>query len=373
MKIKVPYYIHNINKKDITSLSKTLKELYLTTWETVALFEERFSSLTNNKYTVWVTSWTAALHLALHCVWINKDDEVISSCLTWPSLAILVEQMWGKNVFVDIDSSTWIINTDAIIKNITPKTKAVIVTHLYWQMYNTKKLKTLLQKYKQKIYIIEDSAHSIEWEIDGYKPWNYSDFACFSFQALKNITSVEWWAITTNNLEDYNRLKKLRYLGVDRSDWFDIQELWYKYNISNTQASLLLWQIEEKRLFSNLEKRDKIRKKYDKYFEKNNIDFVKHDIWKSALHLYIILLKDKKERDLVKNKLLSEFWIQSNINYYPINNLTYFKQKYSYKLPVTDSFWDRCLSIPLYPKLKNKDVEYICESIKEILKKILNK
>lgn len=363
MKVKVPYFKHNIWEKDIEALSNSLKELYITTWDLVSKFEDKFSKFTNNKYSVWVTSWTAALHLALFLSWIKKDDEVISSSLTWSSAAILTEQMWSKNVFVDIDEKTWLIDTEEILKNITEQTKAIVVTHLYGQMYDTKKLKELLKKYKRKIYIIEDSAHSIESELNWYKPWNYSDFSCFSFQALKNITSVEWWVITTNKRIDYEKLKQLRYLWIDRSAWFNIKELGFKYNMSNTSAALLLWQIEEKRILWNLEKRKNLKDFYNKEFKRNDIDFIDHSIWKSAIHLYVILLKDKKVRDNLKDKLLEKYWIQTNINYIPVHKLSYFKKTYSYKLSHTNKFSERCLTIPLYPDLSIKDAKYVVESI----------
>ncbi len=373
--MKVEFYKHNIWIIDVFNLLKVLKGIFLTTWKTVDKFERKLSLYTWNKYSIWMKSCTIALFLSLKYFNIWKWDEVITTPLSFVSTANSIEHTWAKPVFVDVDKKTWNIDLKKIEWKITSKTKAIIVVHLYWQMVDIVKLKWITDKYNIKI--IEDSAHCVEWENNWIRPWNISNCACFSFSTIKNITSWEWGAISTNDKSMSDWLKKARLHWISKSaaqrygltyEHYDMEFLWYKSNMTNIDASLLLNQIDN--IDKLLLKRERISQKYNDWF-KNNENIGYPDVllnWVHARHLYTILIKDSWLRDTYIYKL-QKAWIWVAVNFRTIHLMSYYKKKYSYKrgdFPNAEFYWDATISIPLYPKLRNSEINYIIKIINSI-------
>jgi|SaaInlStandDraft_3_1057020.scaffolds.fasta_scaffold11666_2 dTDP-4-amino-4,6-dideoxygalactose transaminase len=372
--MKVDFYKHNIDTKDIENLTTVLNSLFLSTWDVVAEFEDKLSKFNWNKYSIWLKSWTAALFLSLKYFNIWEWDEVITTPLSFISTANSIEHTWATPVFVDVEKETWNIDIDKIEEKITNKTKAIIPVHLYGQMVDMKRLRKLADKYNLKI--IEDSAHCLEWKRDWIKPWNLWDCTCFSFYTVKNITSWEWWAISTNNKDMHDWLKKARLhwmskTAIDRYnkkyEHYDMEFLWYKENMTNIDASLLVNQIDRVNVF--LKSKEFIANKYNEWFKDNKKIYIPEVIIdsKHARHLYTIVV-DGGFRDKYIEELQNK-WIWIAVNFRAIHLMKYYKDKYWYKawdFPVAEYYWNGTISIPMYPKLKDDELGYIIKTINNI-------
>lgn len=369
---KIEFYKHNLDKKDKREVHNVLSSIFLTTGQKVKEFETKFAKYFGAKYCVGVTSCTEALFLSLKGLDIDPGDEVITTPMSFISTSNAIEYCQAKPVFVDIENSTGNINADSIEKKINKKTKAILITHLYGQMCDMRKIRKIAKKYKLKV--IEDCAHAIESHRDGIKPGQISDAACFSFYATKNITSGEGGAIVTNSKSLYEWLLKARNHGMRRNandrykkEQWDMEELGYKANMTNIQAALLINQLEriEKLLFRKYQ----IARRFNEGFSKNpNIKTIltlpdsKH-----AKHLYTIQVKPKK-RDWLLDELQKK-GIRGTVHFMPIHLTKYYRKKYGYKkgdFPIAEKFGDSTITLPFYPKLKDSEINFIFKTVNKL-------
>jgi len=372
--MKVEFYKHNISQKDIDNVLQVLNSLFLTTGEAVDEFERKFSHYLGCRFTVGVTSCTAALHLALLAYGIGPGDEVITTPMTFIATANSVIHAGATPVFVDVEPDTANINADLIESAITARTKAIMPVHLHGQMCDMKKIREIADEYR--LLIIEDAAHAIEASREGIRPGGLGDAACFSFYATKNITSGEGGAISTNNEEIAEKLKKLRLHGMSkgaseryskRYEHWDMEMLGWKYNMYNIQAALLLYQLEN--IENYWQRREEICQMYEQAFKGNaNLGCLRVlPNSKSARHMFTILVPPEKRDNILWR--LQEKGIGVAVNYRAIHLLTYYRQTYGYKrgiFPVAERIGDSTITLPLYPKLTNEEAEYIIESLKEV-------
>jgi UDP-4-amino-4-deoxy-L-arabinose-oxoglutarate aminotransferase len=374
---KIEFFRHNIDNKDIRRVSAVLKSIFLTTGEEVAAFEREFSSYLGAEDTIGVTSCTAALHLSLLAFGIKPGDEVITTPMSFCATANSILHAGGRPVFVDVEEETGNINPGLIEKAITKKTRAILPVHLYGQMCDMVKIKKISERYG--LVLIEDAAHAIEAERDGLRPGMASDSACFSFYATKNITSGEGGAISTNDSAKAEVFRTLRLHGIDKSaidrytgkyrHW-DMPVLGWKYNMDNIQAALLRGQLE--RIEKLWKKRDRLWKSYE-----NKLANVKGlrllrtvEKSKHARHLFTALVTPRR-RDEILHKL-QEKRVGVAVNYRPIHLLKYYRKTFGYKtgdFPVAEDIGKRTISLPLYPLMKESEVSYVAETLKNLLLK----
>ena len=371
--MKIEFYKHNVNQTDIDNVVKVLNSIILTTGAVVDEFEKKFSRYLSRKYTVGVTSCTAGLHLSLLAYGIGSSDEVITTPMTFIATANSILHAGAIPVFVDVEPETANINADLIEQAITVKTKAIMPVHLYGQMCDMRKIREIADKHH--LVVIEDAAHAIEASREGIRPGELGDVACFSFYATKNITSGEGGAVSTDNEEISEKLKKLRLHGMSkgaseryskRYEHWDMEILGWKYNMDNIQAALLLYQLE------NIEKywqrREEICQTYEEAFEDNPqvacLKIVPNS--KSARHMFTILVPPEKRDSILWQ--LQERGIGVAVNYRAIHLLTYYHETYGYDrgtFPTAEKIGDSTITLPLYPKLTNTEVEYIIRGVKE--------
>jgi dTDP-4-amino-4,6-dideoxygalactose transaminase len=194
---KIEFFRHNIDRADRARVSDVLQSIFLTTGSFVQEFEEKFSHYLNLRSTVGMTSCTAGLHLSLVALGIGPGDEVITTPMSFCATANAVLHAGAKPVFVDVEEETGNLNAELLESRLSKKTKAIIPVHLYGQMCDMKKIRSLANRYK--LIIVEDAAHAIEAARDGIGVGHLADTACFSFYATKNITSGEGGAVSTNS------------------------------------------------------------------------------------------------------------------------------------------------------------------------------
>ena len=372
--MRIEFFRHSISQRDIDSVVGVLNSLFLTTGEVVSEFEDRFSHYLGCRYTVGVTSCTAALHLALLACDVGPGDEVITTPMTFIATGNSIIYAGARPCFVDVEPETGNVNADLIEQAITSRTRAILPVHLYGQMCDMRRIREIADKHH--LAVIEDAAHAIEAARDGVKPGQLSDAACFSFYATKNITSGEGGAISTNSEDIAEKLRKLRLHGMSkgasdryskRYEHWDMEMLGWKYNMSNIQAALLIGQMEE--IDRNLERRESICRMYEDAFKSDpNISVPKVlPGSKSARHLFTIQVCPER-RDEVLWKL-QERGIGVAINFRAIHLLTYYRQTFGYRrgmYPVAERIGDSTITLPLYPKLTDEEVQYVISTVKEV-------
>jgi len=374
--MKVDFFRHNINKQDIERTNLVLNSIFLTTGEVVHEFEENFASYVKAPFAVGVTSCTAALHLSLIAHNIGINNEVITTPLTFCATSNAVLHAGATPVFVDVEPETGNLNADLIERAITKKTKAIVPVHLYGQMCDMRKIRALADKYR--LVVIEDAAHAIEAEREGIKVGKLGDTACFSFYATKNITSGEGGAITTHKKKTADLLKMLRLHGIDKSaidrytksyrHW-DMPLLGWKYNMDNIQAALLIGQLQ--RIDELWSRREKIWSMYeDAFFNVNGIRILKTvSDSRHSRHLFTILVNPHK-RDSILD-LLQKKGVGVAVNYRSVHLLSYYRKKFGYKnrdFPVAEDIGKRTISLPLYPGLKDAEIEYVIKTVMDVVR-----
>jgi dTDP-4-amino-4,6-dideoxygalactose transaminase len=374
--MKVEFYKHNISQKDIDNAVKVLNSLFLTTGETVEEFEKRSSQYLGCKCTVGVTSCTEALHLSLLAYEIGSGDEVITTPMTFIATANAIIHAGATPVFVDVEPETANINADLIESAVTSKTKAILPVHLYGQMCDMKRIKEIADKHH--LIVIEDAAHAVEASRDGVKPGELGNAACFSFYATKSITSGEGGAIAVNKQEVAEKLKRLRLHGMSagaadryskKYEHWDMEMLGWKCNMSNIQAALLLNQLEN--IEKHWQRREEICHMYEDAF-KNNSQVTCLQILpnsKSARLLFTILVPPEKRDSILWR--LQEKGVGVAVNYRAIHLLSYYKGRYDYHrgmFPVAEDIGDSTITLPLYPKLTNEEVDYVIRKVKKAVR-----
>lgn len=369
--MKVEFYKHNLDIKDIQNVVDVLKSTFLTTGNVVSDFESQFAEFMQAKHCITTSSCTSALHLSLIAAGVTKDDEVITTPLSFIATANAIEYVGAKPVFVDVERDTGNIDASLISNKVTKRTKAIIPVHLYGQLCDMKSISQIAKKHN--LVVIEDAAHAVESSRENYVAGQYSDLSCFSFYATKNLTSGEGGAITTNNPKYVTPLKKLRLHGmsttaIDRYSkkysHYDMDVLGWKYNMTNVQAAMMVSQLTQLR--ARLEKREKIAQRYESAFSKiKEIELIKVlPNSNSARHLFTILTKD---RDATLHKLQQRN-IGVAVNFNPIHLMTYYKKKYGYKLrdfPNAEYIGAKTITLPLYPKLTKIEQDYVIKSVIE--------
>ena len=371
---KIEFFKHNITQKDIDNVNGVLKSIFLSTGETVAEFEEKFAKYLGCEHVVGVTSCTAALHLSLLNYGIGPGDEVITTPMTFIATATAIIFTGAKPVFVDVEPETGNLDANLIEKAITKKTKAILPVHLYGQMVDMKKMREIADRHH--LYLIEDAAHTIEAARDGIRVGQLGDIACFSFYPTKSITSGEGGALSVHDAGTAERLKMLRNHGMSkgaserytkRYEHWDMELLGWKYNMFNIQAALLLNQLEN--IDSYWQRRDEISRRYENAF-RNLPDVTCLKIMpnsKSARLIFTILVPPPRRDEFLLR--LQEKDIGVAVNFRAIHLLKYFSSTYGYHkgaFPVAERIGDSTLTLPLYPRLTDDEVEYIINTVREI-------
>ena len=373
---RIEFFRHNIDKKDIARANRVLRSVFLTTGEAVEEFEQAFSHYIDLPRTIGLTSCTAALHLSLVALGIGPGDEVITTPMSFCATANAILHAGAKPVFVDIEEDTGNLNAALVEAAITRHTRAIMPVHLYGHMCDMVKIRDIARRYH--LHIIEDAAHAIEAERDGFRVGQFADTACFSFYATKNITSGEGGAVSTRRKKTAEILKRLRLHGIDKgaSDRYtrhyrhwDMPVLGWKYNMDNIQASLLIGQLH--RIEKLWTRRDSLWRLYEdelrglkKVRTLKTLSGVKH-----ARHLFTIRVPGSKRDALLWT--LQDRGVGVAVNYRPIHLLSYYRKSFGYErgsYPVAEAIGRGTISLPLYPSLKKDEVIYIVKILKGALK-----
>ena len=370
----IPYGKQYLIQDDIDAVVETLESDYLTTGPKVKAFEEALAEYCEVKHCVAVANGTAALHLA-SLVLLEEGDKVLTTPNSFLATSNAILYADAKPVFVDI-AEDGNIDLDLCEKALQedPAIKAIYPVAFSGHMVDQQKLKHLRETYH--VTVLEDCAHAIGAKDGNIKAASCtnSDISILSFHPVKHMTTGEGGAITTNSKEIYEKLLTLRGHGMvktpEMKPWeYEMRELGFNYRITDIQCALGLSQL--KRLDSFIERRVEIAKKYDAAFADTLVQSLYTYDGKSSYHLYVVKV-DFSKLSLSKVDLfnrLREKGIGVQLHYIPINKQPYYKSL-GYgdeSTPVMDDYYEKCFSLPMYPKMSDDEQSYVIDTLFEVL------
>jgi len=384
----LPFSLPLIGEEEIAEVVDSLRSGWITTGPKVKKFEEEFAQYIGCRHAIAVNSCTAALHIALTALDIGSDDEVIVPTLTFCSSANVVVHAGARPVLVDVGED-FNVQAETIERAITPRTKAIIVVHYSGQACDLAAVYDIARRHH--LAVIEDAAHAVGAEYNNHKIGaSYhtqvlgmdKHITCFSFYAIKNLTTGEGGMIVTSDPELAERIRMLSLHGMNRDAWkryssagswfYEIQEAGFKYNMTDIQAGMGIHQL--KKLDRFIETRARYAGMYSEAFsEVPEIETpLMHGNRKHAWHLYVIKLAVERLK-IDRAEFIEELRAQNigtSVHFIPVHLHPYYREKFGYRhgdLKHAEYLYDRIVSLPLYPAMTEDDVYDVIRAVRNIL------
>jgi dTDP-4-amino-4,6-dideoxygalactose transaminase len=362
----IPYGRQYIDNQDIKLVSKALKEDLITTGRYVKKFENKISKFIKVKYAASCNSGTAALHLALMAIGLEKDDVVIMPAINFIAVYNMARLMNAKILLADVDPLTGQMTPETLIEciknNKLKKIKAIVTMYLGGYPEN------IIEFYKIKkrfnCYLIEDGCHALGAKYLFKKKYlhigscKHSDISTFSLHPVKTITAGEGGLVVTNNKIFYNKIISLRSHGINKDKKFhwkyNIKESGYNYRLSDLNCALAFSQLKRINKFINYRKKIFNAYRFNLKRVNNLISFPFYKEKKSSYHLFLVSIKFS-EKKLTKDKLL-RFFKSNNIlfqyHYIPIYKFKLFDNKVNLKFyKGAETYYKNTISIPIFYNL----------------------
>jgi perosamine synthetase len=378
----LPFHVPEIGNEEIDSVVATLRSGWLTTGSRVKQFEEEFAAMVGSRHAIAVNSCTAALHLALEAVGLNERDEVILPTMTFAATAEVVTYFKAKPVLVDCTSDTLNLDPDAMEKAITPRTKAILPVHFAGHPCDMDRILEIARL--NNLRVIEDAAHALPARYRGRMVGTIGDSTCFSFYATKTITTGEGGMITTDNPEWASRMRMMSLHGLSRDAWnrystqgswaYDILAPGFKYNLTDIAAALGIAQLGKSERFW------KMRERYASLYREGFCNLpelllppARGDV-QHAWHLYVVRLDTERLR-IGRNEFIEQLQRQGigcSVHFIPLHLHRYYRETYGYDVapfPVASKAFERIVSLPLYPKMTEDDVQRVVTVVRGLIEK----
>jgi UDP-4-amino-4,6-dideoxy-N-acetyl-beta-L-altrosamine transaminase len=376
----LPFAQPSIGEEEIAAVVEVLRSGWLTTGPNTMEFESQFKSYVGARHAVAVNSCTGALHISLAALDIGPGDEVITTPFTFAATGNVILYQGGRPVLVDIESDTFNISPERIEAAITKRTKAIIPVHYAGHPCDMDAIMEIATRHN--LHVIEDAAHATGAEYGEHRIGSLNNMICFSFYAIKNMTTGEGGMVTLQDDALANRLRRLRLHGISRDAWkryqvtgswyYEIEELGYKYNMTDLQAAMGLVQLRKLDNFINKrqEQAHYLRRRLEN-LPQIQLPRERRGI-RHAWHLFPILLDLKAlrvDRARFMEALAAEH-IGTSVHFIPLHLHPLFQQRFGYKpgdFPVADSVYEAILSLPLYPKLTQEDLDDVAAAVTKVV------
>ncbi|MEE0707456.1 MAG: UDP-4-amino-4,6-dideoxy-N-acetyl-beta-L-altrosamine transaminase [Gemmiger sp.] len=378
---KIYYGRQWIGEDDIRAVEEVLRSDYITCGPKVDEFEQELARYTGAKYAVAVSNGTAALHCACLAAGIGPGDEVITTPLTFAASANCALYCGARPVFADVDPHTYNIDPASVRAHITDKAKAIVAVDFTGQAVRHEELRAICDEFG--LVFIEDAAHAIATKYKGQQVGSLADLTCFSFHPVKTITGGEGGAVTTNDEALYRKLVLAHTHGITHDEaqmqdaphegpWcYEQISLGYNYRMTDFQAALLVSQLHKVDHFAA--RRKQIVSAYNKAFADMPELILQQEIPESdtCRHLYIIRLALDKLTCTRRQffDAMSAENVQCQVHYVPVYWFPYY-QALGYEkglCPVAEEIYQGIMSIPLYPKMTDQDVEDTIHAVKKVV------
>lgn len=364
--------------------SDSLKAGWLTTGPEVKKFESRLKNMLNAEHVIAVNSCTAALHLALEAKGFSDKDKFIAPTYTFVATVEVGEYLGMECVLVDSENNGFNMNLNLLEDKLKadPNIKAIIPVHFAGESLDMISIFDLAEKYGT--FILEDAAHALEANSNVGKVGDTNHAAAFSFYANKNITTGgEGGALATNDSVLAEKVRKLSLHGISKDGWkrfkmggswrYDISDLGFKYNMTDIAASIGNWQLNHFQKW--YKRRINIVNKYIEGLKSiEGITTPSININEHACHLFVIRIVPECwsiSRDDLIHKI-NENRIGTSVHYTPVHMHSYYQRKYGFQpgdYPIAKQLSEQVITLPLYPLLKNNEIDYIISTLYDLWNK----
>ncbi len=379
--MNIPYGKQHITEEDLAEVSRVLQSDFLTQGPELARFEEAFARRINAPYAVAVANGTAALHLCAMALGVKPGTRVITTPITFAASSNCIAYCGGTTEFCDIDPDTFLMDLDALESMLKAQPKGyysgVIPVAFAGLMVDMKRLRALADEYG--LWIIEDACHAPGAYFTDESGENHfagqgdlAECSIFSFHPVKHIACGEGGMITTGSQEIFKNLNLLRTHGItkdpdllEKNDgpwYYEMVELGYNYRLTDFQAALGRTQLG--RLDQSLEKRNAIADYYREQLAGTGLGFQKvPEGFYHAYHLFVVLSDQRKEL----YQYLRENGIFAQVHYIPVHLMPFYRKKgwNAGDLPNAEAYYDKCLSIPMYPSISDEELQYVVKTIRD--------
>ena len=375
----IPYGHQSIDEEDVRAVIDVLHSDWLTTGPKVDEFERSICDYCGCQNAVAVNSGTSALDIAIQSLELPKGTEVITTPFTFAATSNALLYNGLIPVYADISRDTRNINPEDIRKKITKKTGAILFVDYAGQPCDITEIREICDE--KDLFMIEDACHALGAAYQRKKIGSLADMTIFSFHPVKLITTGEGGMVTTNDSCRADTLRLLRSHGIDKTahhlsdtgaPWaYDMVTLGRNYRMTDIQAALGISQA--KKIDAFVQKRTKLSQFYNELLQDIpqielpvTLENVTH-----AWHIYTILLKGIK-RDTIFSYLKSHN-IGVNLHYIPTYHFSYYQKNYPQnpsQFPVTEDVFNHILTLPLYPELRDEDIQFIVETLKKAIQQI---
>jgi len=373
----------------------TLDSDWITTGPRTQRFEIEFAAYVGASYAVAVNSCTAALHLSLAALEIGPGDCVVTSPFTFVATANVIVHQGADPIFIDIDPATYNLDTGKLEEFVTrecswvpeqkclrvhstgKRLRAIIAVHYGGHPCDMEAITRIAEQFG--LFVIEDAAHALGAVYREKRVGVLGDTACFSFYPTKNISTVEGGMLTTNNPALAERARVLTLHGIDRDAWnryakdgswqYDITAAGFKYNMTDVSAACGIHQLQK--LPSFLARREELACRYSNGLGRLPLQqpTISPGV-SSAWHLYPVqVLSDQITRDELIEALRA-VKIGTSVHFIPLHLMTYYQRTLGYKrgdFPVAEQVFARIVSLPLFPRMTNNDLERVVRAVHDIL------
>jgi dTDP-4-amino-4,6-dideoxygalactose transaminase len=353
-----------VGEEEIAAVAETIRSGWLTSGPNAALLEERTAAYLEAEHVLAVVSGTAALHLALLAVGVGPGDEVITSPITWPATANVIEHCGATPVFCDVREGDLNIDPALVPALVTERTKAILPVHLAGQPADLDPLRSLGYP------VVEDAAHATESRYRGRKIGTISDASCFSLYATKNLAAGEGGLVSTNRGDVAEAIRSMRLTRRGDGSLYDQVSPGFKANLSDVLAAIALVQLDK------LERHAAVRARQFALYDEGLSELAgitplaRDERDEHARHLYIVRI-DAERAGGSRNdyqRALTEELIATSIHFLPVHRLTWFRRRYPLErpLPVAEKAGDEVLSLPLSPAHTDDDILDAVDAIRRV-------
>ncbi|RMH70470.1 MAG: DegT/DnrJ/EryC1/StrS family aminotransferase [Gemmatimonadetes bacterium] len=385
----LPFALPDLDHTEFDQIKESLESGWITTGPKTRQFEVEFATMVGAKHAVAVNSCTAAMHLALEAIGLQRGDEVITTPYTFAATAEVIRYFDARPVFVDVDPFTLNMDISQIEAQITSQTKAIMPVDIAGLPVDYDPLLDLAQTHH--LTVIEDAAHAFPTRYKGKMIGSISDMTCFSFYATKTITTGEGGMICTDNDEWANRCRIMALHGISKDAWkrytaegswyYEIVAPGYKYNLTDIAAGMGLAQLKKARQMHA--RRVAIAQRYNNAFQHYPELQLPAPACKSscipsdcgcqhAWHLYLIRLNfDRLNIDRAGFvDALKQRNIGTSVHFIPLHIHPYYRERYHFQpedFPVAYQEYQRVISLPIYSKMSDSDVDDVIEAVVTII------
>lgn len=375
----LPYCRPTVDEDEIAEVVEALRSGWLTTGPRTEQFEREFAQATASAHAVAVNSGTAALHVALAAAGIGAGDEVITTPLTFCACANVVVQLGAVPVLADICDDDLNLDPADVVRRVTARTRAIMAVDFGGQPCRMDELRRVAES--RGLFLLEDAAHSAGALYRDAPVGNLADATAFSFYATKNMTTGEGGMLTTLSDDLAERARILALHGMSRDAWkryqkdaawaYDVVAPGFKYNMSDLQAALGLVQL--RRLEGFRDARERLAARYASRLagcDAVELPRTRPEV-RHAWHLYVIRLRlDRLQIDRAAFiEALAACGIGTSVHFIPIHHHTFYREGFNFipdELPVTERTYPRLISLPLYPRMTEADVDRVADAVRAI-------